>query len=43
MNVYNGREFKHIIFNTAYYYLPPWLEHQTFIYRDRISRSEFIL
>lgn len=28
--------------NTAYY-LPPWLEHQTFKYRDRISRSEFIL
>lgn len=42
MNVYNGREFKHFIFNIAYY-LPPWLEHQTFKYRDRIKRSEFIL
>lgn len=42
MNVYNGREFKYIIFNIVYY-LFLWLEYQIFKYCDRIKRSEFIL
>lgn len=41
--VYNHREFKHIILFNIVHYLPPWLEHHTFKYRDEKKRSGFIL